>query len=72
MKEYERILSEDWASEEFADRRQEIVFIGIGINEKEIIDRLDDCILTDEEMVEYRQNLQNTFGISAPSESLVD
>ena len=28
MSEYDRILAEDWASDEWGDRRQEIVFIG--------------------------------------------
>lgn len=32
------------------DRRQEMVFIGQGLREKEIVDMMDSCLLTDEEM----------------------
>jgi len=59
MKEYERILAEDWASEEFGDRRQELVFIGVNLNEGEICGTLNDCLLTDEEMDEYRERLDD-------------
>lgn len=36
--------------EPFGDRRQEIVFIGINIDQKEIERKLDACLLTNEEM----------------------
>lgn len=50
--EYERSLREDW-DEEYADRRQEIVFIGQRMDEPVIRTLLDGCLLTEEEMVGY-------------------
>ena len=37
----------------FADRRQELVFIGIGLDEKALTEQLDLCLLTDSEMETY-------------------
>ena len=37
-------------SEPFGDRRQELVFIGITLDEKDLRRRLDECLLIDEEM----------------------
>ncbi len=58
-KEYERILQDDFVTEEFGDRRQEIVFIGSNINETEITETLNECICNDEEMEIYRKDLAN-------------
>ncbi|PYZ96178.1 cobalamin biosynthesis protein CobW [Alteribacter lacisalsi] len=42
-------LKEGW-EEPFGDRANEIVFIGIDLNEAEVTDSLDRCLLTDKEM----------------------
>mmetsp|Transcript_20897 Transcript_20897/g.60835 ORF Transcript_20897/g.60835 Transcript_20897/m.60835 type:complete len:403 (-) Transcript_20897:133-1341(-) len=58
MNEYERIFKEDWASEEWGDRRQEIVFIGTGLDEEEIRNALNECLVTEEEMDFYQQQVR--------------
>ena len=45
---------------EYGDRRQEIVIIGINMNQAAIIERLDECLLTDEEMALYAKLPQDT------------
>lgn len=47
------------------DRRQELVFIGQGLKEEEIIKMMDNCLLTDEEMkggVEKWKEFEDFFG----------
>ena len=69
MKEYKRILTEDFVSDEFGDRRQEIVFIGVNMKEDEIRSALDSCLLGKKGLERYRQELQNYMNslYSAPS-----
>lgn len=43
------LIMEEWVPP-FGDRRQEIAFIGVSMNESEIRERLSECLLTPEEM----------------------
>ena len=47
--EWRRGVMANWR-EPFGDRRQEIVFIGIGMDEAALRKRLDACLLTQDEM----------------------
>lgn len=60
LQEYERILAQDFVSEEFGDRRQELVFIGSSSIMKDdyIREELDKCLLTEEELATYRDKLK--------------
>mmetsp|Transcript_14154 Transcript_14154/g.38887 ORF Transcript_14154/g.38887 Transcript_14154/m.38887 type:complete len:647 (+) Transcript_14154:64-2004(+) len=51
--EYDRARREDW-DEDWADRRQELVLIGQGMDEGAIRGLLDSCLLTDDELEAYR------------------
>lgn len=53
----QEIIEERW-SLEFGDRLNELVFIGIRLNETEIREKLEKCICTSEEIVD----MQNGFG----------
>jgi G3E family GTPase len=57
--EYDKIIGEDFVSDEFGDRRQEIVFIGSNLDHGKITAALDACLLSEAQMNIYRQKLQN-------------
>lgn len=73
IEEYDRIIREDFVSDEFGDRRQEIVFIGTRIDEEKITSALNDCLLSERGMERYRQQLRNYLDtIATTSGSLFD
>ena len=43
---------------DFGDRRQEIIFIGMKLDEAKIVGALDACLLTDTEMAQYKKHWQ--------------
>lgn len=46
----------DFDGPEWGDRRQEIVFIGSGMDQAAICSQLDEALLTADEMQRYRRN----------------
>ncbi len=48
--EYLATIEKQWV-EPFGDMRQELVFIGQGLNQEEMTHALDDCLLSEEEML---------------------
>ena len=52
--EYLASIEKSW-EEPFGDMRQELVFIGQGLDEPSVRSALDDCLLNDEEMFAGRQ-----------------
>jgi G3E family GTPase len=49
--EYLSAIKEQWV-EPFGDMRQELVFIGQGLDKHDIIDRLNSCLLSEEEVLQ--------------------
>ena len=47
--ENQKKIEEDW-DKDFQDRKNEIVIIGININEKKITSELESCLLTEKEL----------------------
>ncbi len=61
--EYLQSIQKSW-QEPFGDMRQELVFIGQDLDEKEIVEKLDACLLTEEEILagkKYWQSLPDPF-----------
>lgn len=49
--EWEKILNKNW-TETYGDRRQEIVFIGAGMEKEELCRILDDCLVDEEDQMD--------------------
>lgn len=49
--EYLTAIEEQWV-EPFGDMRQELVFIGQGLDKSDIINRLEDCLLSEEQLLQ--------------------
>ena len=51
--EYLESIKQQWV-EPFGDMRQELVFIGQGLNKEDIIQRLNDCLLSEQDVLKGR------------------
>jgi len=61
--EYLKSIADQWV-EPFGDMRQELVFIGQGLNKEDITAALDDCLLSEEEILRgksYWSQLNDPF-----------
>jgi G3E family GTPase len=61
--EYLASIEKQWI-EPFGDMRQELVFIGQSLNQKKMIQKLDECLLTEAEVLkgrEYWETLEDPF-----------
>ena len=62
-KDYLESIKEQWV-EPFGDMRQELVFIGQNLDKEKILERLDECLLTEDEVLRgksYWMTLEDPF-----------
>ena len=60
---YRKVIKENWV-EPFGDMRQELVFIGQGVDQKAMVEALDQCLLSEDEVLKgkaYWQSLPDPF-----------
>ena len=63
--DYLASIKKQW-QEPFGDMRQELVFIGQGLNKKDMINALDSCLLSAEEVLRgnaYWTSLEDPFPV---------
>ena len=63
--DYLKSIAQNW-EEPFGDMRQELVFIGQGLNKDEVTRTLNDCLLSEEEVlkgIDYWQTLEDPFPV---------
>ena len=53
--DYLNSIKENWV-EPFGDMRQELVFIGQGIDKVEVTQALDECLLTDDDLLKGKNH----------------